>query len=200
MLFLGDVFSTGYFAIEKCDVIPGDSVVIFGAGPVGLCAVQAAKLFSAAQIMLVDVDSFRLETGIRMGATHTIRADQDDVLARIGEITKGRGAEASVEAAGLEVTLQQSVRCVGLGGRVTLVGLFPGEVSLPLNEVLMKNIRIEMGLSDLSRIRRFMTLVESSQIDLTPLITHRMKLSEAEDAFDMFENRQDHMIKVALQP
>lgn len=200
VLFLGDIFSTGYFAIEKCQLVAGDTVVIFGAGPVGLCAVQAAKLFSASKIILIDIDQNRLEIGKRLGATHVIQAQQKDVLKEIFEITGGKGANGAVEAAGLELTLNQALRCVGIGGTVTLVGIFPKDVTIPIHEIFMKNIRIEMGLSYLGNIDRFVKLVENKQIDLIPMITHRMDLSEGEKAFDLFKNRKDNVVKIAIKP
>lgn len=199
VLFVGDILSTGYFAVEKAEIRAGDSLVIFGAGPVGLCAVQSAKLFGARQVILVDMDPFRLETGLKLGATHIIRADQEDVLKKIGELTGGQGADAAIEAVGLEATLQQAVRCVGIGGRVSIVGIFGQDVQLPLPEIFMKNIKIQMGLADLGHMKQLLRMIQTGQLDLTPLITHRMKLSEIETAYKIFENRSEPVIKIVLQ-
>lgn len=200
VLFVGDILSTGYFAAEKAAIEHGDSVVVFGAGPVGLCAVQAAQLFLPSQIILVDIDPYRLEVGARMGATHTINAKEQDPLAVIAELTKGKGADAAIEAAGAEITLQQALKCVGLCGRVSLVGIFGQPVSIPLQEAFMKNVRIEMGLSYLGNIRKLIKLIQMGKIDLTPMITHRITLDEIEKGFKMFEQRTDQVIKVVVRP
>lgn len=200
VLFVGDILSTGYFAAEKASIEHGDTVVVFGAGPVGLCAVQAARLFHPSQIILVDVDAFRLETGIRLGATHTINAKESDPLAVIAELTGGRGANAVIEAAGAEITFQQAIQCAGLHARVALVGIFGQPVSIPLQEAFMKNIRIEMGLSDLGHMPKLVKLIEMGEIDLRPLITHRMTLDEIEHGFKMFEQRTENVVKIVIRP
>ncbi len=200
VLFVGDILSTGYFSAEKGDILPGDSVVVFGAGPVGLCAVHAARLFSPGQIILVDIDSHRLEVGAKLGATSTIRADQADVLAVIGALTGGKGADVAIEAAGVEQTFQQAVRCVGIGGRVSIVSIFGRDVALPLPEIFMKNIRIEMGLSYLGNMKRLVRMIQTGTLDLTPLITHRIKLGEIAHGYELFEKRLDNVIKIAITP
>lgn len=200
VLFTGDILSTGYFAADKGDIQIGDRVVIFGAGPVGLCAVQSARLFNPGDIILVDIDPFRLEMGKQLGATQIIRADQEDVVKRIGELTEGKGADVAIEAVGLESTLQQAVRCVGVGGRVSIVGIFGQNVELPMPEIFMKNIKIEMGLSYLGHMKRLIRMIQLGELDLTPLITHRMKLSELEQAYQLFENRSENVVKVVLTP
>lgn len=200
VLFVGDILSTGYFAVEKAEIRAGDSLVIFGAGPVGLCAVNTAKLFGAGQVILVDVDPYRLDMGRKLGATHVIRADQENVLEVIGQLTGGKGADAAIEAVGLEATLQQAVRCVGIGGRVSIVGIFGQDVSLPMPEIFFKNIKIQMGLSYLGHMKRLIRMIQSGQLDLTPLITHRMKLGDIQKAYEIFEKRTEPVIKIALVP
>ncbi|MBU5439039.1 alcohol dehydrogenase catalytic domain-containing protein [Tissierella sp. MSJ-40] len=201
VLFVGDVLSTGYFGAEKCRIQPGDNVVIFGAGPVGLCAVQAAKLFSPKNIILVGrKNQLRLDIGKKLGATHIIRTDKDDLFKSISEITKGKSADAAIEASGSEIALQQAVKCVGISGRVSLVGLYSKNIELPLPEIFMKNISIEMGLGYLGHMQRLLNMVESGQIDMTPLITHHMKLDDMVKAYDLFENNQNEVVKIAVTP
>lgn len=200
VLFIGDILSTGYFAANKGAIEHGDSVVVFGAGPVGLCAVQAAKLFHPSHIILVDIDPYRLEIGARMGATHTINAKEADTLAVIAELTGGKGVDVAIEAAGAEITFQQAVKCVGLGGRIVLVGIFGQPVSFPMQEAFMKNVRIEMGLSYLGDMKKLVKLVQVGQIDLSPMITHRISLDEIENGFKMFDERLDNVIKIVVRP
>lgn len=201
VIFVGDIFSTGYTAVEKAKVKPGDTVVIFGAGPVGLCAVKSAKLFGVKKIIVIGRKSqLRLDTALKLGATDIIRTDMSDPLSEIARLTDGKGADAAIEASGSELALQQAVKCVGIGGRVSLVGLFAKEVSLPLNEVFIKNITIEMGLGYLGNMERLLGLIESGHVDLTPLITHRMKLEEIEEALKIFEHNTKEVIKILIKP
>lgn len=200
-LFVGDILSTGFFAVEKGDVKVGDTVVIFGGGPVGLAAVECCKLFSPEKIILVGrKDKFRLEVGKNLGATHIILSSEEDPLKKIQELTGGKGADVAIDAAGSEITLQQAVRCVGVGGRVSLVALYGGNISLPMNEICIKNIRIEMGLGYLGHMERLLRMIEIGKIDLTPIITHHMRLSEAEKAFELFQNKNEDVIKIAITP
>lgn len=200
VLFVGDILSTGYTAVINADLRAGDSVVVYGAGPVGLCAIVASKLFSPGQIILVDLDPYRLEMGRKLGATQIIRADQEDVLKVIAQLTHEKGADAAIEAVGLPSTLQQAVRCVGIGGRVSVVGIFAENVEVPLPEILFKNLKIQMGLGDLRHMKRLMRMIQTGQIDLTPLITHRMKLNDIQRGYEIFENRSEPVIKIALTP
>ncbi len=200
VLFVGDILSTGYTAVINAELRAGDSLVVYGAGPVGLCAVVAAKLFSPGQIILVDLDPFRLEMGRKLGATHIIRADQEDVLNVIGQLTNNKGADAAIEAVGLPSTFQQAVRCVGIGGRVSVVGIFAENVEVPFPEIFLKNLKIEMGLGDLRHMKRLIRMIETGQIDLTPLITHRMKLNDIQRGYEIFENRTEPVIKIAVTP
>ncbi|MFD0710279.1 alcohol dehydrogenase [Paenibacillus sp. GCM10027626] len=200
VLFVGDILSTGYFAAEKAAIAHGDTVVVFGAGPVGLCAVQSAQLFHPERIILVDIDPFRLEAGLKLGATDTINAKEQDVLEVIGKLTGGKGADAVIEAAGAEITFQQAVKCAALCGRVVLVGIFGQPVSFPLHEAFMKNLRIEMGLSYLGHMKKLVKLIENGKIDLRSLITHRMSLNEVQEAFKLFEQRTEQVIKIAIRP
>lgn len=200
VLFVGDIFSTGYHAVEKGRVKPGNTVVIFGAGPVGLCAVQSAKLFNASKIILVGrKNQLRLDIGKKLGATHIIRTDQCNPLEEIARLTDGRGADVVIEAAGSEIATQQALQCVGIGGVVSLVGLFPGPISLPIHQALMKNITIEMGLGYLGNMKRLLSIIEAGTVDLTPLITQKMSFDDIEEAFRLFEKNPDKVIKIAIK-
>lgn len=200
-LFVGDILSTGFFGAEKGNIKVGDTVVVFGAGPVGLAAIHSARLFSPEKIIAIGYkNTFRLEVSKKLGATHTILSSKEDVLERINELTNGQGADVAIDAAGTESNLQQAVRCVGIGGRVSLVALYGKSASLPLNEICMKNIKIEMGLGYLGHMERLLRMIQTGKIDLSPIITHRMPLSDVEKAFDIFQNRKENVIKVAIKP
>lgn len=200
-LFVGDIMSTGYFGAEKGCIKEGDNVAVFGAGPVGLSAVHTAKLFNPKKIILVgNKDRFRLEKGLKLGATDIIVSSEEDVLARINQLTDGRGVDAAIDAAGVESTVHQALRCVGVGGKVALIAAYTFPITFPMNELWVKSIRIEMGFGYLGHMKYLMSLVQSGKIDLTPLITHRMSLDEIEKAYELFENRSENVLKIAIKP
>ncbi len=201
VLFIADIISTAYSAVLRTSVKPGDDVVVFGAGPVGLCAVATAKLYSPGRIILVGrKDKFRIEMGKRMGATHVICATEEDVLNTIYNITEGKGANIAIDASGAAEAIQQAVKCVGVGGKVSLVGISGGNIELPIPEIFFKNVSLSMGLGDLTHIENLMGIIASGQLDISPLITHRMKLSEIEAAFRLFEDHSKNAIKIVITP
>lgn len=201
VIFTADILSTGYSAVMQSKVKPLDTVVIFGAGPVGLCALAAAKLYNPKKIILVGrKDKFRLGVGKQMGATDIIVSSEQDVLSTITELTNGRGADVAIDAVGVEATIQQAVRCVGVNGRISIVGISGADVALPLGEVFFKNISINMGLADIGHVKYLMNLIKNKSIDISPLITHRKSLDEIEEAFKIFENRTEDVLKILVKP
>ncbi len=201
VMFVSDILSTGYSAVERAGIKPGDAVAVFGAGPVGLCAIACARLSGASRVIAVGrADRFRLEMAKTLGATDIICASCQEPALSIYELTKGKGADAAIEASGSEAAIQQAVRGVKINGAVSLVGISGTPVSIPLHEVFYRNININMGLADTGNIKRLMTLIESGQLDLLPLITHRMGLNEIERAVDIFEKRDENVIKIVIKP
>ncbi|WP_244281990.1 zinc-dependent alcohol dehydrogenase [Maledivibacter halophilus] len=201
VIFTADILSTGYSAVMQAKVKPLDTVVIFGAGPVGLSALAAAKLYSPREIILVGrKDKFRLNVGKKIGATDIIVSSEEDVISTIKKLTNGRGADVAIDAVGVEPTIQQAVRCVGINGRVSVVGISGANVTLPLGEVFFNNISIDMGLGDIGHVKYLMNLIKEKFIDLSPLITHRMRLDEIEEAFKLFENRNEDVLKILVKP
>ncbi len=200
-LFIPDILSTGFSGVLRTKIRPGDNVVVFGAGPVGLCAVATAKLFSPKSIILVGrKDKFRIEMGKTMGATHVICATEEDVLGTINNITEGRGANCAIDASGSTEAIQQAVKCVGVYGKVSLIGISAGNVELPLPEIFYKNVHLSMGLGDLTHIENLMSIIQSGKLNLSPLITHRMKLIDIVKAIKLFEDRNENVVKIVLTP
>jgi 2-desacetyl-2-hydroxyethyl bacteriochlorophyllide A dehydrogenase len=201
VLFIPDIISTAYSAVLRTKVKPGDDIVVYGAGPVGLCAVATAKLYSPKRIILVGRrDKFRLEMGKKVGATHLICATEQDVLGTIYDITEGKGANAAIDATGAEEAIQQAVKCVGVGGKVSLIGISGGNIEMPIPEIFFKNVILSMGLGDLTHIENLMGIIASGKLDISPLITHRMSLSEIETAFKLFEDHSKNAIKIVITP
>ncbi len=200
-IFVGDILSTGYSAAKNADIKMGDTVVIFGAGPVGLCALIGAQLFNAGQIILVgNNDKHRLEVAKSMGADHIIISSEEDVLKRIAELTGNKGADVAIDAAGSSSTLTNSLRCVGIGGRVSIAALYAHPIEIPMQELCMKNIQIRMGLGDLGDMNKLMKMIELGKIDTSKLITHRMPFADVEKAMNIFANRTEPVIKILLKP
>jgi 2-desacetyl-2-hydroxyethyl bacteriochlorophyllide A dehydrogenase len=200
VIFIFDILSTGYSSVKMANIQPGDNVVVFGAGPVGLAAIMTAKLYSPSKIIIVEIkNKFRMDSALKMGATHSIFATDENVLESIYKLTDGRGANVAIDASGAESAIQQATKCVGVKGKVSLIGI-PGDVQLPLSEVFYKNITINMGLGSLNLARTLLELIKSKQIDISHLITHRMRLDEIEKAIELFENKNENVIKILIRP
>lgn len=198
-IFVGDVFSTGYHAAFEGRIETGDTVVVFGCGPIGLGALVSAWLFGPRQVLAVDMLENRLALAGRYGAV-AIDAGREQVVERIREATDGQGADVVIEAAGNPDAFAQTLRSVRRAGRVSVVGLFPDPVQLPIQELVYYGVQISMGLGNLTRVDKLMGLVETGRVDLTPLATHSFSLEAALEAYDLFENHKDQCVKVLLKP
>jgi alcohol dehydrogenase len=205
VLFAGDILPTAYSAVAGLNpriggVRKGDTVVVFGAGPVGLCAVAAARLFEPAHIVVVDLEVYRLTMASRLGADVVVDAAQDDVRKAVKEMTAGWGAQYVVEAVGRQESLNNAVAVAAPGGVVSVVGIFQQPVSVNAPRMTQKNLAISMGVGDLGNIGELVGLIEAGRLDLTPLITHTFPFDRAIEAYDVFEKRLDGAIKVLLKP
>lgn len=205
VLFVGDILSTAYMGAVGISprghgVQPGHTVAIFGAGPVGLCAVAAAKLFSPVRIIVIDQLDYRLDMAKRLGADHVINATQTDPAAAIMKMTGDWGADFVIEAVGVPETLAAGLSVVAPGGTVSVVGLFQGPVEIPIHTLITKNIAIKMGLADLIYMRKLLGLIQAGKMDLTPMITHTLPLAEGVHAYEIFDKKLDRVIKVILKP
>lgn len=198
-VFVGDVFSTGYHAAFEGRIETGDTVVIFGCGPIGLGALVAAWQFGPRQVFAVDMLDNRLALAGHYGA-RAIHGARDQVVEQIQAATDGQGADVVIEAAGNPDAFAQALRTVRRAGRVSVVGLFSDAVQLPIQELVYYGVQISMGLGNLSRVDKLMGLVETGRVDLTPLATHSFSLEEAMEAYDLFENHKDQCVKVLLKP
>jgi alcohol dehydrogenase len=205
VIFAGDILPTGYSAVAGLNpggrgVQPGDSVVVFGAGPVGLSAVASARLFDPERIIAVDMESYRLALATRLGADVVVDASAEDVRTRIKELTEGWGADYVVEAVGLQETLGNAVAVAAPGGSVSVVGAFQQPVSINAPRMMAKNLSLTVGMGDLGRMRELIELMQAGRLDLTALITHRLGLDEAVRAYEIFAAREDGAVKILLMP
>jgi alcohol dehydrogenase len=164
-----------------------------------LGALVAAWQFGPRQIFAVDMMDNRLSLAEHYGAT-ALHAGRNPVLEQIREATGGSGADVVIEAVGNPDSFAQALKAVRRGGRISVVGLFPTPVQLPLQELVYYGVQISMGLGNVSRMDKLMGLLETGRVDLTPLATHRFALEDALEAYDLFENHKDQCIKVLLTP
>lgn len=200
-LFVGDILTTGYSVVKDANIQHGDTVVIFGVGPIGLCAVLAAKLYNPSKIIAVGGrDKTRTDMASALGADVALLSSEDDVLARIAELTGGKGADAAIECAGDGEAFANAALCVGVGGHVAVCGLYGTPVELPMQDLCQKNITISMGLGDVSMMPTTLKMIQAGKFDTSRLITHRLGLDEAEKAFEIFSKRTEPVIKIALKP
>jgi threonine dehydrogenase-like Zn-dependent dehydrogenase len=199
-VLVGDVFATGYHVAHEGHIQPGDTVVIFGCGPVGIGALISSWLFEPKQVMSIDILANRMLLAKGYGATVIDGQQGEEVDRFVREVTNGEGADVVVEAIGNTESFLRSLQLVRRGGSVSVVGIFPGPAEIPLNVLCSYGIRLSMGLANLSRMSYLMGLVESGRVDLTPMITHRFDLERALEAYDLFENHKDSCLKVLLKP
>jgi threonine dehydrogenase-like Zn-dependent dehydrogenase len=201
VLFVSDILSTGYQACEYGGIRPGDFVVIFGAGPVGLCTVAAAKLFGPRKVVSVDLADYRLAAATRLGADAVLNPGKMNVVEEIKKMTNGKGAEVTIEAVGSSQTFDWCFESVRRGGTISIVGVFPSDkVGVSLRDMLRWNIQMRAGRANVVHMERLVSLIEGGKLDLRSLITHRMSLDEAPKAYEMFAARSQDVIKIILTP
>ena len=199
-LFLSDILPTGFMGAEMAGVRPGDVVVVFGCGPVGLFAQRGAALFGAASIVVVDLDAERLE---RARASGAIPVQPEDLEARVLELSDGRGADAVIEAVGREELLHDAIRIARPGATIAAIGVVAsGSISLPfISGIFAKNLTLRSGLVAPQRyVPQLLPLVESGRIDPTEIITHRLPLDDGARGYRIFANHEEGALKVVLTP
>lgn len=200
VLFVGDILSTGYFGAENGNIQPGDTVAVFGSGPVGMCAMATAHLWGPARVVAVDIDDSRLAFAKKQGwADFGLNPNEVDVVQALQDFTGGRGADVTIEANGFEPTFKGAVAGVKAGGTVSLIGVFEKPQILEMNKLWIRNITIKMGLVHANRIPELIDLIKEGKLNMKPLITHTLPLSEVAEGYDIFEERRDNAIKVVLK-
>lgn len=200
-LFNGDILSTGYWAAKIGEIKPADTVAVIGAGPTGLCTMLCARLYTPAKIIAIDTDEFRLNLAKeREVADITLVPGRDDMEAVIHAITGGRGADTVFEAAGGKDTFQTAWKIARPNAVVAVVAMYEEPQVLPLPDMYGKNLVFKTGGVDGSYCREIMDLTACGKLDSSFLITHRCGLDDIMDAYDVFENKKDHVIKYAVRP
>ena len=203
VVLLADIASTGFGGAESGGVRIGDAVVVFALGPIGLCAVAGARLMGAALIIGIDSDPVRLAMAKRMGADIVLDFSQVDVVAEVKRLTGG-GADVTIEALGTQGTFENALRCLRPGGTLSSLGVYSGKLEMPYDAFAagLGDHRIVTTLcpGGKERMRRLIATVESGRFDPLPLITHRFALADIVEAYDLFSNRRDGVLKVAVRP
>ena len=202
VVLLADIASTGFSGAESGGVKIGDSVVVFAQGPIGLCATAGAKLMGASLIIAVDADDRRLQMSRRMGADVVIDFRTSDPVAEVMKLTGG--VDVAIEALGTQQTFESCLRCLRPGGTLSSLGVYSGKLQLPYNAFAagLGDHRIVTTLcpGGKERMRRLMNVVRTGRFDPTPLITHSYRLDQIKDAYRLFGERTDGVLKVAIRP
>ena len=198
-LLLADILPTSFeVGVRNGQVKPGASVVIVGAGPIGLAAILTAKLYSPSPIVVVDNAASRLDAAKRLGADVVVGSG-DDAVSAVLEVTDGLGADVAIEAVGVPETFELCTRLVRPGGHVANVGVHGKPATLHLEDLWIRNVTITTGLVDTSSTAMLLKMVTSGQLSSHGLVTHRFGLAEMMDAYDVFGRAaESEALKVAL--
>lgn len=225
VLFLSDILPTGWMAAENCDIEPGDTVAIWGCGPVGIFAIQSAFLLGAERVIAIDRFPERLRLAAQLKA-ETLNYEEISVLEALRQMTGGRGPDACIDAVGMEAhgagmvgaydTIKQAVRLESdrpivlreaflacrNGGTVSVPGVYGGLVDkIPFGAVMNRGLTIKTGQTHVQRyMQPLLERIQKGEIDTTCLITHHLPLDEAPHGYEIFKHKQDECIKVVLKP
>ena len=204
VVLLADIASTGISAAESGEVKIGDTVAVFAQGPIGLCATAGAKLKGAGFIIAVESDPVRAEMAKRMGADVVVDHTKTDAVEEIRRLTNGKGVDVAIEALGTQVTFESALRVLRAGGTLSSLGVDSGKLSVPLEPFAAglgdHKIVTTLCPGGKERMRRLMELVRHGRLDLRPLLTHTFSLDRITEAYELFGQRRDGVIKVAIRP
>ncbi|RKH37439.1 zinc-dependent alcohol dehydrogenase [Corallococcus sicarius] len=227
VLFLTDIFPTGYMAAENCEMEKGDTVAVWGCGPVGQFAIQSAWMFGAGRVIAIDHVPERLELARSWGKAETLDFTKQDVFDTLNEMTKGRGPDRCIDSVGAEAhgtgsldavidkakaavklatdrphALRQAIHCCRKGGTVSVPGVYIGFLDkIPFGAFVNKGLTMKTGQTHTHRYTRpLLEKIQSGAIDPTRLITHRAKLSDAPTLYKKFRDKEDGCIKVVMSP
>jgi threonine dehydrogenase-like Zn-dependent dehydrogenase len=225
VLFLSDIFPTGYMGAEMCEIEPGDVVAVWGAGPVGQFAIASARLLGAERIVAIDRLPARLELArTRAGATDTLNYEEVDVQAELEELTGGRGPDSCIDAVGTEahgppaiyaadrvkqalrletdrpIALRQAIRACRNGGIISVIGVYGGFIDkFPMGAVMNRSLTIKTGQCHVHRyLEPLLARIEAGEIDPSFVVTHRLSLEHAPAAYEMFLEKRDGCEKIVL--
>ena len=227
VLFLSDILPTGYMGAEMCNIQPGDTIAVWGCGPVGQFAIKSAKLLGAERVIAIDRFAYRLSSAReRAGATETIDYEEIDLYDALRDMTGGRGPDACIDAVGLEAhlpgalgaydrikqatglesdrphALREAIMACRNGGTVSIIGVYSGFIDkFPIGSLMNRSLTIKTGQCHVQRyMKPLLDRIQRGEIDPSFVITHRLPLDEAARGYDMFLNKEDDCLKVVLKP
>jgi threonine dehydrogenase-like Zn-dependent dehydrogenase len=226
VLFLSDIFPTGYMAAENCNIQPGDTIAVWGCGPVGQFAIKSAYLLGAARVIAIDSVPERLQLARDEGKAETLDFNDEDIFEKLKEMTGGRGPDACIDAVGMEAhgtspdaiydrvkaamflatdrphALRQAINACRKGGTVSIPGVYGGFLDkIPFGAAFNKGLTIKMGQTHMHKyMRPLLERVQRGEIDPSFIITHRRRLTDAPSGYETFKHRADNCIKVVLKP
>jgi alcohol dehydrogenase len=203
VILLADIASTGFGGAEAARIKIGDAVVVFAQGPIGLCATAGAKLMGASLIIGVDGDDHRLAMSKRMGADVTLDYRKVNVVAEVKRLT-GDGCDVAIEALGTQQTFESSLRSLRPAGTLSSLGVYSGKLEISYDAFAAgigdHQIVTTLCPGGKERMRRLMEVVRYARVDLRPLLTHTFKLDQIGEAYELFGQRRDGVMKVAIKP
>jgi threonine dehydrogenase-like Zn-dependent dehydrogenase len=199
MLFVGDILTTGYDAIRKTDMRPGDFVAVIGCGPVGLCTVMAAQALGAGTVLAVDMVPERLKLAESLGAV-PVNPNEVDPADVVLDSTEWRGADLVVDAVGHESALAAAFPLVRMGGKISMPGMYVEDAAqIPIGEMWLKNITMFAGVANVqAHMDEVIELIRHGRLDPSVIISHRLPLSEAAKGYELFDQKE--ALKVVLDP
>jgi threonine dehydrogenase-like Zn-dependent dehydrogenase len=224
VLFLSDILPTGYMGAENCDIEPGDTVAVWGCGPVGQFAIKSAYLLGAERVIAIDRFPERLRLASEKGGAVTINYEETPTLETLNEMTGGRGPDRCIDAVGMEahgtaylydklkqslmvsterpIALREAILACRKGGVVSVPGVYGGFADkIPVGAFVNKALTLKSGQTHVQRyMKPLFDRIERGEIDPTFIITHHLPLEEAPDAYKMFRDKEDECIKVVLKP
>ena len=226
VLFLTDIFPTGYMAAENCDIQPGDTVAIWGCGPVGQFAIKSAYMLGAERVIAIDLVPERLKMAKEQSKAEIINYEEVDAGEALKEMTGGRGPDSCMDAVGMEAhgtgldgfydqakqalrletdrptALRQAIVACRKGGTVSVPGVYTGFIDkVPMGAFMNKGLTMKTGQTHVHRyFRPLLEHIQNGDIDPSYIITHRMKIEDAPHAYEIFKHKKDNCIKVVLKP
>lgn len=197
-LFVGDILSSGYWGAKLCEIKESDTIAIIGAGPVGLCAMQSAKIFNAKQVIAIDINDSRLNLAKQLNfADVTINPQKCDIEKEITKYTK-YGADCVIEAAGGENTFETAWKIARPNAIIAIVAMYENTQNLPLPLMYGKNLIFKTGGVDAVDCKKLLQLISEKKLNTDYLITDKFKFSEIIKAYELFSNKPDNCLKIAL--
>lgn len=196
-LFVGDILATGYWATKISEIKQDQTVLIIGAGPTGICTLLCTMLKNPKKIIVCEKDETR-RNFIKTHYPNVITTSPENCLKTVLQESEHGGADTVIEVAGTEETFELAWQSARPNATVTIVALYDKPMTLPLPDMYGKNLTFKTGGVDGCDCAEILSLIEQGKIDTTPLITHKYKLKDIEKAYEIFENKQDNVIKIAI--